>query len=161
LEIITLVGSSNCGKTMTLKTLIFKVLDSKGQLNYNRPKYIKGVNFLSKNNMSFLRNEFHQEFKKAPRDLTAKFDFNGKTVLITTAGDSLDYIQSIYERNAPCDIFICAAHNNKNMLSYLQGLGNVTIIPQAKIQLVDDKGIMNNAILQRNKNVSNSIFQII
>ena len=98
MKIITLVGKSNSGKTMTLKTLIFQVLRNGGELNYKKPKSIKDYSFLSKGNANKLYEEFLAIINSLLigniTDLTAKFDYKGKKVLITTAGDEIEFVKN-------------------------------------------------------------------
>ncbi len=162
MKAITLVGKSNSGKTMTIETLIYKILVAGGQLNYTKPKHIKNRNFLTKENANLFKEEFENElsleqFKTPPFDLTVKFDYQGKIVLITTAGDSLEYIRSIYEKNKPCDIFICASHNSDVMINGLESLGDVTYIPQYRVEKIKDATALNKAIIERNNFIASKI----
>ena len=58
MEVLTLVGKNDCGKTMTLKTLIFKVASSGGTLPYKKPKYAKDKYYLSNSNNFVIKFEF-------------------------------------------------------------------------------------------------------
>lgn len=161
MKIITLVGKSNSGKTMTLKTLIFQVLRNGGELNYKKPKSIKDYSFLSKSNANKINEEFLAIINSLLigniTDLTAKFDYKGKKVLITTAGDEIEFVKNKYEKNKPCDIFICASHNSDVMINGLESLGDVTYIPQYRVEKIKDATALNKAIIERNNFIASKI----
>lgn len=167
MRVITLVGKSNCGKTTTLKQLIFEIYKDRGKLNYPKPKYVKDRNCLSAQNAQALEQAFRSQVNKIPNnpfitDLTAKFFYNGKIVVITTNGDSLDYIKGTFERynkTFPCDVFICASHDNKNVRDYLESLGPTVFIPQENVQIVSDKKEFVSAIIKRNTEVAKLLKQ--
>lgn len=161
MKIITLVGKSNSGKTMTLKTLIFQVLRNGGELNYKKPKSIKDYSFLSKGNANKLNEEFLAIINSLLigniTDLTAKFDYKGQKVLITTAGDEIEFVKNKYRKNKPCDIFICASHNSDVMINGLESLGDVTYIPQYRVEKIKDATALNKAIIERNNFIASKI----
>lgn len=162
MKIITLVGRSNSGKTMTLKTLIFQLLHNGGKLNYQRPSCMRKDYFLSYENAERLETVFLEQMKQPSTcdtiaDLTAKFDYHGKTVAITTTGDTKECIKNRYDKCQPCGIFVCASHNTEVVISYLESLGEVTYIPQCAIERTKDAAAMDAAILKRNESVTNEI----
>ena len=84
MKIIALQGKENCGKTATLKLLI-DLMKSK----YNVIGRSNGRGF----------------------DYWVKFDVNGKTAAIYTAGDLGSIIENALKDIGKCDLFVCAVHN--------------------------------------------------
>ncbi len=93
-KVIVLQGVAGIGKTTTLKVVIDLLKQQGGK-----------VTVLYKERI----------------DVTAKVDFNGKTVGICTSGDSLDCIKYGYDLLGPdCDIYIFATRTKGEAVDFVQ-----------------------------------------
>ncbi len=106
MEVITLVGKQNSGKTTTLKNLILefeksgaKLLSAQSGCGVIDPSILKGFSLLQ---------YFHQN---NPSDPTVKFQYKNRSIGITTLGDKYKDIVTRFKLVEPCDVFVCASHD--------------------------------------------------
>lgn len=100
LKIIALYGSSNTGKTATLKELIDKMLD---------------------NNYSIV-NEDKRDY--ATEDRCCVLEYMGKKIGITSAGDDTGILEKAFDFmiGYNCDLYICATHNKGKTVKFVEKL---------------------------------------
>jgi len=115
MEIVTLYGKGNKGKSTALLMLIAKVLKS-----YDCKEIIPPKNPLT---VDGIKSDLHDRTlggNGAAHDETVKLEINGKLVGITTFGDTEDCIDGKFKRLADCDIVFCAARSRGRTLKYIE-----------------------------------------
>lgn len=95
MNIIALVGVSNCGKSRTLRL----VYDS---LEKNKTKTEK---------------KFDKRWANERRGV---FKYNGKIVGITTRGDTEEILEEDFKWMGECDIYVCACHPKGKTIKYIK-----------------------------------------
>ncbi len=109
MKAITLLGTSNKGKTDTLKKFIKLLLANKAEC-----KAIEGVSRIP----SFITPKRLDRIDKY-NDISIKVAFMNRCIGITTHGDRVDILKDKFNLLSNCDYFICASHPDHETLSYV------------------------------------------
>lgn len=95
MKIIALTGISNSGKTLTLRMV---------------------YDFLQKNKTNTIK-PFDRKWGIERRGV---FKYNGKTVGITTRGDTEDILNEDFTWMGKCDIYVCACHPSGKTIKFVK-----------------------------------------
>ena len=116
---VTLVGNQDTGKTTSIKMLANELLRlGNGTQN---PKFID--NYPKQRQRSCINQQKLQrcgnDLLNHTGDITIKFEWNGKTIGITSLGDDVHSIETKFEIFKDCDIFVSAAHPDDATIKYV------------------------------------------
>ena len=133
MNVITLVGNQDSGKTTTLKNFI-------SELYYNYPVHVVDVSALSGYYSFFTQSDIDDmTFIKCLnkyKDAIIVLEYINRKIGITTLGDKVNRVAKIAgDMKNICDIFICASHPNHDLGAALTNQ-NVTFSNIEKVYAV-------------------------
>ncbi|MBR5501290.1 MAG: hypothetical protein IKV74_07175 [Clostridia bacterium] len=115
MEVITLVGKQNSGKSTTLKELIMQICLPQSVIDiqsaYNFHSYIRKA-YVQQSSLKACVDKY--------QDVSIAFTHNNKTIGITTLGDDVNKVANIANAMNGCDVFICASHPNHKLRMALE-----------------------------------------
>ena len=145
MEIITLVGKPNTGKTSTLKEVILKLAGKNGEnlLDVSIPRGCKTfIGAYNKEKLSTLREK--------DGDVFVNLQYGSVKIGISTAGDRAYDIEHKFKiLKDHCDYFICASRNTGKSFEYIEKLGkDYKVTKLYKVGCIGDEtaSIYNTAI---------------
>lgn len=127
MEIVVLRGSSNSGKTTTLKKLILKILEEYGdeslKINPRKISKQKLINELEEERKGRLVDKSYPI-----RNITAVFKINECSIGITTVGDDVKVLSKAFSSFGDCELCFCATHEDGKTVEYVNNLAEDNLI---------------------------------
>lgn len=121
MNIVTIVGKTKCGKSSVLKqTILELILNHNYEVKYESKFRIKhSSGFISKLS-DCLKKDIENDYLKKYKDrkevgqITCAGVLNGKSIVITTYGDSVTDIKNAFDKGLEImgniDFFVCGSH---------------------------------------------------
>jgi len=156
MEIITLIGKGDSGKSTVLKKLIAELSGKEGKNLIDVPAASRCKIFISPKKK--------EKLKKETGDALVKVKYKSYTIGILSAGDNEKEIKPRFELLKDCDLFICPSRPGGSSFRYINELEkkyNVTRLYAIHLSGNEEDWKYNVLIEERNKLSLNEIKECI
>lgn len=148
---ITLVGKQDTGKTTSIKMLANELLrlEKKTKNLHLKDNYFKQRQRSCIDQQKLLK--YGMDLLNYTGDITIKFEWNSKSIGITSFGDDVHSIKTKYDIFKDCDIFVSAALPDDATINYIKAI----VQNGTHIHIVINKSTVKAKNLLPNKDIKN------